>query len=235
MSEVGVAATVQKASMSLKKGSQGFMVTTAFSLAFFIGCVAGTFFLLFRASQLDREAYVSLMAESNPTHADKSKRTAYTASQERRQVRKEMFFLSGGARLQLQLLCSASILRLHQQSGGTKLIEEMTKVKSYMQEELFYLSPTGAKSPSPVEGGSLMQMVCCCEAESAVYFYQTEICQAEDVQIARYIVPGHTLRDLQLETLVPIMKGKANSVEFSMGGGELNFKASQLKATWNGA
>jgi len=196
--------------------------------------MAVTYIQLFNVSEKDRSRYFKLMEDSNPSLVDKSKRASYTASQTRHKIRKDVYYSENNMPLHLLLTSQNAVLQLHQkQEGGSLLIEQMKDVKCYMQEELFYLLPNGerieVKENAP-KGAKPMQLVRYCQTDNASYCYQTKLLTSNDVFIARYMVPGHSLESVNFNAIKPVMQGTAAFVEFSMGGKDLNFKAEKLKA-----
>jgi hypothetical protein len=223
--------------MSLSVNREGrqqpFRKTIVIGIGLLLCAVVGIGFKYFRATEQDQEAYFSLMVEANQSGVDRAPKTAYTAAQKRQGVRKELTFLSNDRYMQLELLCADSTLRYHRHAEGhSELVEDMSKVLCLMQEELYYLNAEGKKSASACERSVPMQIIRVCVAAEAVYSYQTELCTAEQVEIKRYVCAGHSLRNVKLDSLTPVMKGTAAHIEFSLSGGHLNFKATRLQGLW---
>lgn len=219
---------------ALIKKRKNFQGTTFFCFFCFFALIAVTYMQLFNVSEKDRARYFKLMEDSNPSLVEKSKRTPYTASQERHQIRKDVYYTANEKPMHLLLTSKDAVLQLHQkQEGGSQLIEQMKGVKCYMQEELFYVHLSGErvdpKRPVP-KGAKPMQLVRYCKTDNASYCYKTKIMTSNDVFVARYLAPGHSLETVNFETLEPVMQGTAAFVEFSLGGKALAFKAEQLKA-----
>ena len=122
-----------------------------------------------------------------------------------------------------------------------------------MQEALYYLTPDGKNATLQPNGKVLvqgadsslpgswyeeddprltpMQRIRHLEADSGYQNYTDNLFTAQKVTLSRFEVPGHKL----VETFAQgnlLMKGLAESVEFSLGGKEVNFRAHQLKATF---
>lgn len=75
-----------------------------------------------------------------------------------------------------------------------------------------------------------MQFVRLMQAETASYFYKSDLFFAEQVSLSRYSVAGHQL-PVSLKNEQPLMKGRAAKVQFSLNGKDPNFQASQFKAS----
>ena len=212
----------------------GFTKALSVGVALLFLFLIALFLNLFNATVADHEAYVSLMVDANQSSHNRSSKTAYTAAQIRHDVRKDLFFLEGEVYHELRLICSSSVMRLHRGSDGkSQLIEDMGGVECLMQEELYYVDSNGKRSATPCELAVPMQVIRRCTADCAQYSYQTELCIAQEVEIFRYLCHGHSLNEVKIESLIPVMTGKSASIEFSLAGSELNFKAKQLKGTWS--
>lgn len=208
---------------------------------------------LFTASAEDHAAYQALVTAANPTNL-KGQPAPYVATQKRKQVQKDIIFSQGDERLQLRLISAESDIILDHQAEKTELIEKMRDVTCLMQQELYYLLPDGREALIQPNGKLLvrdgdpqdpsvwierdqagikpMQQLHNIEAREAVYHYKSEMLQADNVHIARYIVPGHQIVS-SVRDYKPYATAKANNVEFSIAGKEINFKATRMKATFN--
>lgn len=218
-----------------------------------LGLLATIFWRLGLVTENDVQEYNQLMtdAESSQTSVHG---TPYTARQERKGIQKDMFFQSGGNRLQIRLTADNAQLVLDHQDAHTYVVEHMQKVRCCMQEELYYLLPDGrealpqpngklllrsADEKDPVSWISMdtpglrpMEIIRYIEADEAEYHYKDDRFIAHLVKIARYALPSHQLG--AVNDSKPLMKGTADKVEFSLNGKDkdLNFKAHHLKATF---
>lgn len=206
----------------------------------------------FQFSDADRHEYKKLMQVSNPTIVEDSTKTPYTARQKRAGIQKDVFFNQGNHRLHLRILSEHAELVLDQREEATEIVEHMHGVKCLMQEDVYYLLPDGreadlfadtdllvsrggegTESPSkmPLLGSHAkpMQVIRYLEAETASYFYKSDRFVAENVLVARYVVPGHLLVE-SIEGMKPVMMGSATSAAFSLAGKNPDFKARRLKA-----
>lgn len=231
-----------------------------FKGAFFVSLCA--FFLalgimvlnLFITTEADIQAYQKLKEAANPK-AMELQDAAYTAKQLRSKLLKEVLFTQGNDRLKLRLTGHDSSLIFDHFEGQTAIVERINDVKCWMQEELYFLLPDGREAVRQSNGKLLirhadpkqeaswvqgdlkgmkpMQIIRYMEADAADYYYKTDKFVAEQVKLSRHIVPGHELIT-SVEGYKQIMKGVAQSIEFSLAGKDLNFKAIQLKAAFYG-
>ncbi len=216
----------------------------------------GAFFLrLTFVKESDRKKYKELIENAESSQSS-TNGTAYTARQERQGIQKDMFFHAGGLdRLQIRLIADRAQLVLDHQDAHTYIVEQMQKVKCTMQEELYYLLPDGREAclqangklglrendaTNPLVEVTLdspglqpMQMIRFIEANDAEYHYKDDRFVGHGVTIYRFIMHGHELKEVT-DTSKPLMKGTAESVEFSLKSKnkDLNFKAHHLKATF---
>ena len=140
-----------------------------------------------------------------------------STKQHRKGVKKDIWFMKEGERLQFHISSDESELLFENQ----EVIEKMKGMSCILQEELFYLTPDGQEEAVP------MQIVRYIEADNAVYHYQNDLLEAEDVKIFRYKLPGHHL--VESFTEEPTMRAIAKSVEISVLSKELSFKAKKMR------
>lgn len=198
----------------------------------------------------DVQQYRKLMMD---TSSAESKNNAYTSQQKRYRVQKEIYFPKGMDRLHLCVKAAEAQLVLDHQESETAIIEHMKNVKCLMQEEVYYLLEDGREAVLQENGKLLirhadpkeeaswldsassglkpMQIIRYMQADTAAYYYKTDLFLADKVEMSRYIVPGHQLVD-SVKGLNPVMHGIAQRIEFSLAGKDLNFKAHQFKATF---
>lgn len=202
-------------------------------------------------SSVDVEAYRALLAEAS---LDKgaSQGAHYQAKQHRVNVQKDVIYNQGIFRLHICLKAKEAQMVLDRKEESSELIEHMKDVTCAMQEEIFYQLPDGREVVMDPNGRFLLkkanpelveslvvadpadlkpvQVIRFLEANEASYFYQSDLFKASNVAITRFIAPGHKLQDSWKEKEL-LMKGIADSVDFSLNGKDLNFKAMKLKAT----
>lgn len=159
--------------------------------------------------------------------------------------------MQGPDRLRLCILADDAQMVVDHLNEESQVIEHMQGVTCYMQEELYYLLPDGREASLQVNGKLLikkadpqqasswlavskemkpMQLIRVMEADHASYYYKTDQFVADKVKIARYAISGHDLpKTLKKEKI--LMKGNAAKVQFFLNGKDLNFQATQLKAS----
>ena len=230
------------------KHNRHLQLTLIFFSALVPIAIGGVTWMLTRVSPKEVQAYHHLIKKPD----DKSQQTSpYSSKQDRMKVQKDVLFTQGQDRLQLRLRAEDSQLVLdHDQD--TQIVEHMHGVIGVMQEQLYWLLPDGRevtlqsngrlllRNANPAEEASWftkdlkglipMQIVRYLEADTASYHYKKDLFVADNVRISSYAVPGHELVEA-IDPKKTLMNGTAKSVEFSLSGKDLNFKAHQLKAT----
>lgn len=223
-------------------------------LVFLLGCLAFLFWKIAIINPQDEQEYQRLIADSESTKTNLAQNSSQ-ARQERRAVQKDFLFNKDNKRLQMNLKADESDLVLDQQDFHARLIEHMKNVKCVMQEELFYQTVEGQdveklpdgrlfiRALNPEDPASYLdpstpnlkpvQIVKKIEADQAEYHYKGDRFVAEKVKIARYLLAGHQLSDIDWQAKL-LMNGTAGKVEFALQGEkkDFNFKAYQLKATF---
>jgi hypothetical protein len=221
--------------------------TCFFLLGIFLVVYVGT---LAKISPQDIQNYRDLVENVS---LKKGSVAPQSTEQKRTRIQKEIVFTQASNRLLLRLKSDEAELILQNENQKAEIIEKMHGVTCLMQEELYYLLSDGreatlqengkllVRSVEPKEKPSWialesvqkelvpMQIVRYLEAKDATYYYHADRLVAENVKICRFAVPGHQLID-SIANLKPMMQGTAATVEFSLEGKELNFKAHQLKA-----
>lgn len=208
----------------------------------------------------DRQAYRELVAATSaPSQKESSpEKSAFEKSpqeksslvqQKRTNIRKDIFYLQGTARLALSLTAAHSTLELDEKDS--EIIEKLNQVTGYMQEELYYLLPDGREAFLQDNGRLLlrngnsrndqdyvvfplsslvpMQSMRYFEADHATYFYKSNHLLTQQVKVSRYVIPGHSLAT-SVEGIKPVFTGMAQSAEIALA--DTQFKANQIKATY---
>lgn len=224
-----------------------FSGTFLIAFGLFCACVAYLYLSLGRYDAQDQIAYQKLVQNQDSTDAENS----YTSRQQRKGLQKDVLFIEKGERLQMRLHSVMAELALDHHDGQTEIVEQMKDVTCYIQEELFYQLSDGREATKQADGRLLikhadpqdqaswtasnapglkaMQVVRFVEADTAFYYYKNDKFIADNVNVSRYVAPGHTIEQAS-KKLQPIMSGVAAWVEFNLEGKEVNFKAYQLKA-----
>lgn len=224
-----------------------------FSGAFFVAfglfcvCVVYLYISLGGIDDQDRLAYHRLSHSLDGSETER----AFTSRQQRRGLQKDILFFDKGQHLQMSLRSDLAELALDHHDGKVDIVENMSGVTCYIQEELLYRLPDGGEATKQEDGRLLIkhanredlsswvsldtpgveavQIVRFLEADTAFYYYKNDKLVAEKVKISRYMAPGHSIDEASTE-ITPIMRGVAAWVEFNLKGKEANFKAYQLKA-----
>lgn len=170
-----------------------FLRTLFISLFLLAGVIFGVAYVFFNFSEDDITTYHSLMAEANPTLANKVEKSPYTATQQQQNVRKDVFFSKGSDRLHFVLSSEDSNVILDHKHGNTALFEELDGVRAYAQQELLYVDEHGNRVPKEHANAILKQKVFFGSAEKAFVSYNKITFQAEQVHGVAYEAPGHEL------------------------------------------
>jgi hypothetical protein len=215
-----------------------------FSLVFF-GTVR-----LFYITYADREEYAELLKSSEPEEETEAERVA---KQQRGAVHKEIWFVEHGNRLYSSLRSAHSELIIADNGVEREMVENLSGVSSYMQEELFYKLPDGREAV-PQENGMLllrradpglsaswidqrtpglkpMQVIRFLQAEHGTYHYTSNRFVAQEVNVLSFLADGHELVENVADHKL-IMKGIAKTVILRFSGKNINFEAQHLKATF---
>jgi len=178
-----------------------------------------------RYDSADAESYHQLVSSA----ANGDGNHSYTTTQERQGVSKDILFTDNGKRLQMRLRSEQAEMALHRHDERTEIVEHMTRVKCYLQENLIFLMPDGSEVNALVEGAQPVQVVLFLEADKASYNYKSDLFTGNTVNVTRYWAEGHTL-DETAHPLKTLINGIADSVEFSLAGKGTHFKADGFKA-----
>lgn len=199
-----------------------FPFATLTSISIFLVGLVYLVLSLFTSSVADVQEYHELMENTNPDTRYPSQ-TAYTAMQKRLKMQKQIFFEQGSSsnRLEIRIYSASAELVFAHQSDTTSIVEKMHDVRCYIQEELYTVLQNEVPKP--------MQRMLYLEAANATYDYKNELFIVDEVSLSRFDLPGHQLVE-SIEGLDPTLSGRAQSAQFSLGGGQLNFKADHFKA-----
>ena len=142
-----------------------------------------------------------------------------TAKQNRKQVRKDIWFSQENlTRLQHRIDSSSSVLILQPTGRSIEVVEQLCGVHCWMQDKLYTLSDTP------------MQQVRFIEAEEGIYRYRLQNFVANQVTLSLFRLPGSLLpTDLSKEH--PFLKGNAKDITFTISGNTPQFQAQNFKAT----
>lgn len=160
----------------------------------------------------DYALYDELLKSSTP---DRNKTLISCSQQTRTGVCKHIWY-QDSTPLYIRIASQESELFFFKHTHQIEVIEELGKVACLMQEELYYV------------GDQPMQRVRYLEAEKACYNYNSHLFTAEEAQLWKYQLEGHTPPDT-IEGLKPLMQAQAKSVEFTLKGEGFDFTAHQMR------
>lgn len=210
-------------------------------------CGLGLYRSFFSFGPQDIKEYWQLMHSLDST-GENAAPDPYMAKQQHQNMHKDIWFNDKGQRLQMCLRSTDTELILEHHGNATEVVENMSNLQCYMQEELYYVLPDGREVVSQPDGHYALrhepttvvaadladlqprQIIRFMEADAATYSYKGDRFTADHVHVSHFSAPGHQLIET-VQGLKPLMSGLAQKVEFSLIGNELNFKAYQLKAT----
>ncbi len=207
---------------------------------------------LLRTGRRDYQEYEEILRAANP-EAFSNELDVEVGRQQREGVEKNIWFSEENDRLHLRLISESSELLFSSYGRQQELLEHLDGVQITMQEALYWLTPDGKKASRQPDGRILvegadpnlpsswykeddpalvpMQRIRYLEADRGVQNYTDNLFTAEQVTLSRYLTTGHTLTD-DLQAGQVLMKGLARSIDFSLGGGSIQFRAHQFKATF---
>ncbi len=214
--------------------------------------IFGVFKLVFWINQDTLKTYQQLMTDTG-LKKDDLKKTPYQISQHRFNVQKDIRFIKNENPMQLRLLADNAQMIFDHHDFKTEMIEHMNLVVCCMQEELYYILPSGEEVIFSDDGKLVlrnqnennekriiskekdrlkpMQIMRFMTADLGTYYYKTDSFYANHVKIERFLVEGHEFSEAPLHKK-KLMSGIAESAEFSLKGKSLEFKATKLKATF---
>lgn len=220
-----------------------------------LGLVVAVAVIIALPNKRDVARYQQLLSVSKTKLSDQvpKRKDPYVATQLREGVTKEIIL--GEApyqRRHLTISSKMSELTFSHNGSSAGIVEKMEGLSCLFQEELYYRLPDGRevigkengrwqlRSSNPKNADSWidlqdeeavipMQIVQQLEADSGSYDYSQDLFIAKRADIKRYCLKGHDTKTLELASATPIMRGRAESVEFCLDGGG-RFKAHHLKA-----
>lgn len=180
-----------------------------------VSAVLLSVWIFYTPSSQAMATYQNLMHLNDQARKEKHKKQPHAHQQVRYHVSKQIFYKQDQQRLQSRLTSEQSELMLQQREEKVELVEHFKNVTCVMQEEFL----------------PLKQLVRCLKAREAIYGYQSGQFEAEDVELARYLVLGQQW-PLAMESLKPFFQGKSQKVEFTFFQ-EPHFKAQGMQATFH--
>jgi hypothetical protein len=152
----------------------------------------------------------------------------------------------------IRILCKNSELFFFPEGKNVEVVEQMDQVDCLIQEEFYYLLPTGQEALTYPGHNNLllrgqdphlanswidpqkirvkpMQKIRSLKASKACYNYTTNLFIADHVKMWSYEIPGHE-PPLSIKGLKAHMESTADSVEFLLNEQDFTIKAHHLKA-----
>lgn len=202
-------------------------------------------------SDSDRLAYDQLMQGDSSGNKTIE---AQVSKQQRIGLQKNIFFNHDNQRLELRLNSARSELALEKSDRHIDIVEHLQEVTCSLQERVYFVLKDGRQAFSRGEGmlwiegthpddfASLIpenttgllkeQVVLVLKAKDAVYHYKGQLLVANKVEVMRYIISSHHLKELPLDAKL-ISNGIASKVEVSLAGKKWDFKADNVEAKFS--
>jgi hypothetical protein len=178
-----------------------------------------------RPSAQAREAYDLLMSLNDQAKKEQIKKQFQVTQQTRHHVSKQFLYKQNQQRLQSRLTSEQSELVFKQKGQETELKEHFKEMTCTMQEEFAY-----SKEETTGLGPQPQQWVRCLKAHEALYSYQSGQLEAENVELKRYLIPGHAWPST-IQTFHPLFQGSAQTIALSLLR-EPAFQAQRFQATF---
>lgn len=196
-------------------------------------------------SDINHEAYQNVIKVASQGEKDMQG----TTSQQRQLVAKDIWFTRENNPLQLHLRSADSVLVFEHHGNRSEIVEKMTDVICFVQEELFYLLNEDIEVIRNTSGKLVwrdfpdkevaeddpqlrpVQKIRYIESDNATFYLNTGLLVAHEVHLSQYVLPGHKLI-LSIEGKTPLMKGRAESLEISLLSKGLTFNAKKMTATF---
>lgn len=176
----------------------------SFVLMWFILVLGGVGFLYTFSSNADMD-YQLLVTYGDQIKKERLQDHLRSTQQARHRVSKQILYKRGEDRLQTRLNSAESRLVYSKKDG--EIVEHFKDLACMMQEELI-----GSINNEKVE---VQQTIRQLNAREAVYSYKNGILEANDVDVAHYLLPGHLCPD-SLADSHPMIQGKAAELKLSL-------------------
>lgn len=125
--------------------------------------------------------------------------------QTRYQVSKQILYKRDSHRMQSQMMGEESNLIFKSKEGGAELVECFKGITCLMQEKLI----------EDQEHKQRKQYIRFLKAHEAFYYYTSGQLQAQDVEMAHYLIPEHVL-PVSLDAFTPFLQGHAENFQLSL-------------------
>ena len=158
-----------------------------------------------------KNSYQQLMNYSDQAKKERLEDNDGSVQQSRQQVSKQILYKKGSDRLQIFLRGNESELIYSKKNG--ELVEQFKDLDCIMQDELVKAERTEIAATLQEEIGQ--QMIRQIKAQEAVYSYKTGKLEAQEMEVAHYLLPGcecpHSTDDCQ-----PLFEGTAYRSQLSL-------------------
>jgi hypothetical protein len=149
-----------------------------------------------------------------------TKSLSSTTNQKRQGVRKDIWFTQDDlSRLHYRIESEHSILTLVPEGNSWDVIENLEKIKCWMQDKLYFADANHQN----------MQQVRYFEADQGSYQFKLQQFDAKTVALSLFRLPGHHLSFAE-DPKSAFLKGVAQDVSFSVAGKTPQFQAQHFKA-----
>jgi cbb3-type cytochrome oxidase subunit 3 len=171
-------------------------------LFFWLILLCGLFWYFYNPSSEAKMAYQNLMKESDQIKTECKQKAQRPTQQTRYNVSKQILYQKDLQRLQSRLVSASS--ELIYSKGKGELVEHFKELTCVMQEKD---APEG-------EGDQAGQSIRRFHAKKAVYSYKSGQLDAEEVELAHYLMPGNIWPDV-FESR-PFLQGRARTLQLSL-------------------
>lgn len=197
----------------------------------------------------DYALYEEILQSSDPSAFVKEDKEG---QQQRECVGKELWIKRDNDRLHYIVRAEESVLRYTLGDERIDLVEDMTNIHGWMQEELFYRLPDGREAVPQKDGRLLLrhsdpalagswikrnepglepwQELREFTADHATYVYRDKQLIADKVELQRFVIPGHRI-NRSVIGLELVLKGVAQSVTFTLEDDKPHFQAKKLQGS----
>lgn len=171
------------------------------------------FWFLYISSDAAKE-YQHLMEDSDRAKKKRLQEESHAAQQTRYQVSKQILYKKDLHRLQSRLISEFSELIYLKEEG--KLVERFKGLTCAMQEKLMDASNLEEEGRFAVSSAEqTRQMMRQLKAKEAIYSYKSGLLEAEEVEIADYLLSGHVWPNA-FHSFSPFLQGQAQTIQLSL-------------------
>ncbi len=185
--------------------------------------VAGMLILLVWIGRVDSaavERYLRLQQTAQPTYSSSKVSKASSSMHERLGMRRDLLHHQPDPQLAIRLHADRVLLTLSKEEEGHQLMEELTQVNAWIQEEI------AASDQESFYTQQLRHI----KAEKAFYAYHDDLLNAQDVWLEEGTLPGSQLPE-SFALFKPIYQLKAAYVELPLRSKEHNWQAKEIEGS----